>query len=148
MKKPTYFSVFSDQAVGWNSLGFKSQQGQSISLFSKSTKPALGPTQKPIESLGSAISARARRPSWEVGHFHVLSKFCVRSLLRLHGEESDEFTRTLPLPLIQTSATVQSCTCAGDKPLSALSEYRVPRQNANALRSKVDKLLMVCVLLA
>jgi hypothetical protein len=53
----------------------------------------------------------------------------------------------LPLPVTDKSAAVQSCTCANDRPLSVLSECRVPKQNGNGLRLKVDKRLTVCVLL-
>jgi len=106
VKKPGEFSLYSDQAVGWNSLGFKSQQGQNISVFSKRTKPAPGPAQTPIECLRSAVSATANRLRWEVDHFDI-----VWGSASARPYVFKVWTATnLPLPLTQASATVQP-TC-------------------------------------
>jgi len=122
--------------VDWNSLGFKSQQVQSISIFSKRTKPAMGPTQKSIECLGSAISARAKRPSWEDGHCHVLSTFCVCSPLRLHGVESDEFTRTFTFTFNSNKCnSAILCLC---KRQAALCTFRVPCFGTERKRPQIE----------
>jgi hypothetical protein len=44
-----------------------------IFVFSKASRPALGPTQPPIQWVLGALSPRVKRPGGEAGHPHLSS---------------------------------------------------------------------------
>jgi hypothetical protein len=51
-----------------NDRGFESQQGLGIFLFTTASKPALVPTQPPIQWVLGAISLEVKRPGREANH--------------------------------------------------------------------------------
>jgi hypothetical protein len=48
--------------------GFESRQGLGISLFTTASRPALGPTQPPIQCVPGALSLGIKRPGREADH--------------------------------------------------------------------------------
>jgi hypothetical protein len=83
---------------GLDGPGFKSRRGQDIFLFSKPSRPALGPTQPPINGYQSSFPAVRR--SWrDVDHSSPPSAD-VKSYTSapyppyLHGVDRDTFTFT------------------------------------------------------
>jgi hypothetical protein len=72
--------------------GFESRQGLGIFLFTTASRPALEPTQPPIQLIQGALSLVVKRPGREAHHSPPSSaevKECVElnlhSLTRLHG---------------------------------------------------------------
>jgi hypothetical protein len=57
-------------ATGWmiEVLGFDSRRGLEIFLFDTVSRPALGPTQPPIEWVLRALSLGVKRPGREANH--------------------------------------------------------------------------------
>jgi hypothetical protein len=51
-----------------NESWFDSQQGQEIHMFSKPSKPALGPTQPPIQRVPGLLSPGVNGPRREADH--------------------------------------------------------------------------------
>jgi hypothetical protein len=92
------FMVWSvDIALGYGLddgvLGFDSQRGLGIFLFTTASRPALGPTMLPIQWVPGALSLGVKRPGHEAGHSLPPSaevKQCVElylhSPIRLYGE--------------------------------------------------------------
>jgi hypothetical protein len=81
-------------ATGWmiGVLGFDSQRGLGIFLFTTASRTALGPTQPPIQCIPGALSLGIKRPGREADHsppFSVEVKEWVELYLhppvRLHG---------------------------------------------------------------
>jgi hypothetical protein len=72
--------------------GFESQQGLKIFLFATSSRPALGPTQPPIQGVPGALSMGVRRLGREADHSSPSSAevknawSCISTPpVRLHG---------------------------------------------------------------
>jgi hypothetical protein len=57
-------------AAGWTIgvLGFDSQQGLGIFLFTAASRVVLGPTQPPIQGVSGALSLGVKRPGRETDH--------------------------------------------------------------------------------
>jgi hypothetical protein len=53
---------------GLDDQGFESQQGLGIFLFTIASRPALGPTQPPIQWVPGALSLGVKRPGREADH--------------------------------------------------------------------------------
>jgi hypothetical protein len=70
MKEPELLSRYSDEAMIWNAeeSGFDSRQEQEIFLFSIMFRPALGPTQPPIQWISGALSPGVERLGREPDH--------------------------------------------------------------------------------
>jgi hypothetical protein len=54
--------------------GFESRQAQELFLYSTGSRPALGPTQPPIQYVTSALSLGVKRPGSEADHSHLVPK--------------------------------------------------------------------------
>jgi hypothetical protein len=86
--------------------GFESRQGLGIFVITTASRPALGPTQPPIQWVSGALSLGVKRPRREVYHPHTSSaevKECVE--LYLHSLNTPSWRAqlkstgtTLPLP--------------------------------------------------
>jgi hypothetical protein len=77
---------------GLGDRGFESRQGLGIFLFTTVFRPALEPTQPPIQWLPEALSLGVKRPEREDDHSPPSSaevkedlELYLRSLIRLHG---------------------------------------------------------------
>jgi len=73
-------------------LGFDSRRGLGIFLFTTASRPALGPTQPPIQWVPGSLSLGKQRPGHEADHSppsYAEIKECVElylhSPVRLHG---------------------------------------------------------------
>jgi hypothetical protein len=53
--------------MGWTT-GFDFRQGQEIFLLSTASRPALGPTQPPIQSVPGVLSPGVKRPGRDADH--------------------------------------------------------------------------------
>jgi hypothetical protein len=103
-------------------LGFDSQQGLGIFLFIIVFRPALGPTQPPIEQIPVALTLGVKRPKREADH-SPLSNVKVKSawshtstpqyifLAWCLAKHRDSFTFTL-LPNIFLILENYLCICA------------------------------------
>jgi hypothetical protein len=94
--------------AGW--LGFESRQGLGIFLFASASRPALGPTQPPIQWISGALSLVIKRPGREADHSPPSSAevknawgYTSTPPIRLHGmvlsQKSTGTTLLLPLLL-------------------------------------------------
>jgi len=54
--------------MGWMIGGFKSWQGLGMFVFTTASRPALGPTQPPIQWEAGAHSLGVKRPGRETDH--------------------------------------------------------------------------------
>jgi hypothetical protein len=81
-------------ATGWTIgvLGFDSQRGLGIFIFTTASRTALGTTQPPIQWVPGALSLEVKQPGFEADHSPPSSaevKECVElylhSPIRLHG---------------------------------------------------------------
>jgi hypothetical protein len=63
-----YSSVVWSWATGWMIEGFESRQGLGIFLFATVYRPALEPTQPPIQWVPGALSLGVKRPGRESDH--------------------------------------------------------------------------------
>jgi hypothetical protein len=61
-------SVVQRWATGWMIGGLESRQGLGIFLLTTASRPALGPTQHPIQWVPGALSLGVRRPRREADH--------------------------------------------------------------------------------
>jgi hypothetical protein len=59
-----YLSRYSDWATGWTIgvIGFDSQRGLGIFLFTTASRPAVGPTQPSIQWVPGTLSLGVKRP--------------------------------------------------------------------------------------
>jgi hypothetical protein len=64
----TSSSVVQRWATGWMFGGFESRQGMGIFFFSTASRPALEPTQPPIQWVPGALSLWVKRPGCETDH--------------------------------------------------------------------------------
>jgi hypothetical protein len=55
-------------ATGWMIGGFESRQGLGIFLFTTASRPALDPTEPPIQWVPGALPLRLKRPGREADH--------------------------------------------------------------------------------
>jgi hypothetical protein len=58
---------------GLDDRGFESRQGLGIFLFTIASRPALGPTQPPIQWALKALSLGIKQPGREADHSHASS---------------------------------------------------------------------------
>jgi hypothetical protein len=65
--EPGYLRGLSD-GLGTKWTGFDSRQGQEIFLYFIASRPALRPTQPPIQWVPRALSTGIKRPEREAGH--------------------------------------------------------------------------------
>jgi hypothetical protein len=77
-----YRYVYIYWATGWTIgvLGFESRQGLGIFLSTTASRPAVRPTQPPIQRVTGALSLRVKRPGREDDHLPPYSaevKECV-----------------------------------------------------------------------
>jgi hypothetical protein len=86
LRESEWLSQYSDLGYGLDGVEFELRWGQEIFLFSKTFKPALGPTQPPIQCV-SGFCTGVKRPGREADHY-----FNLVSRLRVNGS-------TLLLPL-------------------------------------------------
>jgi hypothetical protein len=61
--------------------GFESWQGLRILLFTTKSRPALGPTQPPIQGVPGALSLRVKRPGREADHLHLVARSRMRGAI-------------------------------------------------------------------
>jgi hypothetical protein len=66
-REPGWLSRYSDWLQVGRS-GFDSRQGLRIFLFDTATRPALGPTQPPVEWVPGSLSLGVKRPGCEADH--------------------------------------------------------------------------------
>jgi hypothetical protein len=91
---PFYNKMLSGTALdyGLDDRGFDFRQGLGIFLFTTASRPALGPTQPPIQWVPGAVSLGIKRPGCEADHTppssaEVKNAWSYTSTLpvRLHG---------------------------------------------------------------
>jgi hypothetical protein len=68
LKRSRYSSVGAVAKLRVERSGFDSQQGLRIFLFITMSKPALEPTQSPIQLVPGALSLRVKRPELKADH--------------------------------------------------------------------------------
>jgi hypothetical protein len=75
--------------TGWTT-GVRFPEGHEIFLYSTEPRPALGPTQPPIQWMQGALSSEVKRPRRETGHWppfsaEVKNGGAIPSFPILHG---------------------------------------------------------------
>jgi hypothetical protein len=73
---------------GLDDRGFDSRQGLRVFLFTNAFRPALGPTQRPIQWVPGALSLGVKLPGREADHSLPSSAEVMKlwgSPIRLHG---------------------------------------------------------------
>jgi hypothetical protein len=75
MKTDLVFVQLSGIALDYrlDDLGFESQKGLGIFMFTTATRPALGPIQPPIQCVPGALSLEVKRLIREADHSHPSS---------------------------------------------------------------------------
>jgi hypothetical protein len=63
-----HYKADSNRCYGLDDRGFESQQGLRIFLFTTASRPALGPTQPPIQWVPGALSLGVKRSGREADH--------------------------------------------------------------------------------
>jgi hypothetical protein len=79
-------------ATGWMIGGFESRRGLGIVLYTTASRPAVGPTQPPIQWVPGALSLGVKRPVREADHSPPSSaevknawSYTSTPPIRLHG---------------------------------------------------------------
>jgi hypothetical protein len=85
-------------SYGLDDRGFESRQGLGIFLFTTASRPALGPTQPPIQWVPGALSLGVKRPGRQADYSPVSSAE-VKECMDLYFHSTPQYARTASFPI-------------------------------------------------